>query len=631
MHCETFQYLTIHFVYCNYMKMRILEKRPGGQNALCSKLPILEILGTCARDRLGLFQGKDVWIVNFSHSVENNLKRTIKKLSLEGTDLEPSEISDALLKAFPTNEKYEYILSDSARKCLRELDIPIDDKAFGSSRYLLSLVKELFPQIAKTHLEPCIYLVERLMSEAEPPFEDIISSGIMPDLVKGIERAFFEPKYSASCIHILSKLLRGKNEDEVKAILDTGFFNSLEDYFLSARELVVSAFGDSCRSLEYIISTSVTLRDIALSSGVLDCFLIFVNRHHPQASRFCIELWKTICSSYKDSSPIDFSLVDIKVERMAPLLTSRNDELVEFVGSVLSLQVKNLRLSGEISMVSFSSYAAPIVDLVLSCNTMHKTFVRAFRVFYLLTELDFFGSIANELDRSSVDSMLTLLEMTTKTIEDENMVKQACKSMGYMVRMVCCRPERFLQPDPLRGDLRKGVIFDRLERYVLPWIETLVRLSSKGAYLTILQHQLLLFISNSIEKGDLPKKRISIVRQCLQLEDRLEKMSFAELTSLLQLDDNEQDVQDELKVSLQKQTSGPIEDQIDMFIDACLEEGENVSVFICSWIHWRKVYSLARFSLRLFTHQETSDDDEEDDDNGINNFVSSDPALSCIA
>ena len=552
--------------------MRMLEKRPGGRNALCSKTPILEILGKGTRDKLGLFQGKDVWILNFSLGMKSDLIRTINKLRLDGTYLKPSEISDALLKAFPTSERYGYILSDSARKCLRELDMQIDEDVFGSSRHLLNLARGLFPQIAKTHLEQCMYLLVNLISEAEPPFQDIIDSGVMPYLAEGMKRVDFESEHPASCIHIFSKLLRGKNEDHVKVILDSGFLSGLEDYYnMSANELVAVAIEDSCRSLEYIISTSVSLRDLVLSSGVLNALLIVTN-NHPQASQACIELWKTIYSSYKDSSPIDISLVNIDVELMAPLLTSRNDELVEFVGSVLSLDVWNLHSSGAISMTSFSSYAAPIVDLLLSSSTTHQTVVRALRVFCLLTELDFFGSIANKLqtNRATVDSMFRLfgrlLEITPRTTEDENMVKQACKSMGYMVRMIYCKPHE-----------KDVVQFHRIEPYISPWVKTLVKISNDGVHLTSIQNQLLLFIFNNIERGAVAdEKTVSIV---MNSEARLRGVTFAELVSLLDLSDSVQDVGDELKLSLQKQASDAIEDQMKKFIEICMEE-EEVSAFI---------------------------------------------------
>ena len=550
--------------------MRILEKRPGGRNALCSKRPLLETLGRCTRDRLGRFQGKDIWVLNFSVDMQNSLKRTIDKSNLDGTDLEPSEISDALLTAFPTNEMYEYILSGSARKCLRDLNMQIDDNMFGSSHYLLNLARELLPQIVKTHfrLEQCVYLLERLVSDVEPPFKDIIDSGVTPYLVKGIERAAFEPEYSASCIRVLSKLLQSMNVDQVKEVVDFSFLEAFDFYYGFARmamRMPQNAFEDSCKLFEYVVATSVELRDSVLKSGILTNLSdLMVNRNGSIRSS-CTEIWKTICSSYKDSSPIDFSLVNIEVDRMAPLLTSRNDELVEFVGSVLSLHVKNVRLSGEILVQSFSSYAVPIKDLIQSFSS-RKTFVHALRVFSLLTELDFFGSIANELDSTSIDSLFgaikTILEIAPRSTEDEIMVKQACKCFGHLVMAVLCKPSSghhnvimAYQPG------RYG--YHRIEHCILPWLKTLVKVSNDGSHLTVLQQKLLRLISNTIHNSD-----SSLRNECHSLERDLGSLTFAELTRLLKLGSAGRDVEDELRSSLQNKIRiyGPIEEKIKTFL-----------------------------------------------------------------
>lgn len=177
--------------------------RPDGKNALYSKRPLLEILGNCSRDRLGVFQGRQIWIVNISQKAEDSLKRKLTKLRVKGADLNPSEISDALLQSFPNNERYAYILSDTARRCLRNFDMQIDEETFGSARYLLDLVKELYPQIVKTHLDDCIYLMKILVSEENPPIQGIIDSGVMSDLVYGMKR-----RANASGIHIFSRVLQ---------------------------------------------------------------------------------------------------------------------------------------------------------------------------------------------------------------------------------------------------------------------------------------------------------------------------------------------------------------------------------------------------------------------------------------
>ena len=571
--------------------------RPDGKNALYSKRPLLEILGNCSRDRLGVFQGKQIWILNISHEAGDSLKRKLTKLRVKGADLNPSEISDALLQSFPNNERYAYILSDTARRCLRNFDMQIDEETFGSARYLLDLVKELYPQIVKTHLDECIHLMKILVSEENPPIQGIIDSGVMSDLIDGMKR-----RANASGIHIFSRVLQDMNEDQVKAILDCGFLDGLHHYYntLSSMKcrgwprqspMPLDAIKDSCKSLESLINTSVTLRDSVVKSGVLDSFLRFMNHKSLMRDDLqpYIELWQTICSSYKDSSPIDLSLMSIKAERMAPLLTSRID--LEFVASVLWLKVKNLRLSDEISIASFWSYAEPIDYLVLGSKTHDRA--RSVRIFYLLTELDFFGSMAEyHFSFATRDGMFELfttsLQLTPRTIEDENLAKQACKSIGYLVRTFYCKPD--MDFTSRQGGRRSNFI--AAEQYLLPWVKALVKLSNDGKHLTVLQYQLLIFISKSIDE------EVPIIQCCELLEKKLGNLTFPELVMMLKIGNSVQDVRDELMASLQKRTKVAIEGQIERFIKYIIEE-DDVSRFIFR-IYLIGMYSLIIFSLAFY-------------------------------
>ena len=537
--------------------------RSNGRDVLKSKRPLVEILGRCSRNRLGLFEGKEIWILKFSDDVENSLKLKLSKLRVKGADMDPSEISGALLQNFPIDKRYGYILSDAALGCLRDLDMQIDEEVFGSARYLLNLAKELYPQIVRTHFNGCMRLMEILVSDEDPPIQGIIDSGVIPDVIKGMTRVF-ETEYAASCIHILSKLFQGKNEDQVKTILESDFLDYLYDYFYSTN-MPSGAIEDSCKSLEYIISTSVSLRDTVLKSGVLENLLSYMNHGSIIDCQPCIELWQTICSSYKDSSPIDISLMNIRVRWMAPLLTRGIDQLIEFVESALSFEVENPQSPGAIHIASFSSYAVPIRDLLLSSKSHIGTLGLPVKVFCLLSELDFFGSIANEFGSASIDSMFgiftKLLELTPKSTEDENLVKQACKSIGYLVRFWYCKPDL-----NIRGHKRpRGWLISSMDKYRLPWVKTLMKLTYDGNYLTVLHHHLLLRISKSIDKG-VP------IKQC--------NLSFFEIISMLKIGSSLQDVEDELVSLLHKRTQVTIEEQLGKFIEYCNEEEDYVSQFI---------------------------------------------------
>lgn len=533
--------------------------RSNGRDVLKSKRPLVEILGRCSRNRLGLFEGKEIWILNFSDDVENSLKLKLSKLRVKGADMDPSEISGALLQNFPIDKRYGYILSDAALGCLRDLDMQIDEEVFGSARSLLNLAKELYPQIVKTHFNGCMRLMEILVSDEDPPIQGIIDSGVIPDLIKGMTRVF-ETEYAASCIHILSKLFQGKNEDQVKTILESDFLDYLYDYFYSTN-MPSGAIEDSCKSLEYIISTSVTLRDTVLKSGVLENLLSFMNHGSIIDCQPCIELWQTICSSYKDSSPIDISLMNIRVRWMAPLLTSGIDQLLELVESALRLEVENLQSSGAVYFAPFSLYAVAIRKLLLSSKPQTRVF--SIRLFYLLSELDFFGSIADQF-YGTIDSMFEdfakLLDFALTETEDMNLVKQACKSIGYWVRFWYCKPD-----SDIRGRERPIWLTSRMEKYLLPWVGTLVKLSNEGNYLTVLQHRLLLNISKKVDEG-VP------IKQC-----QLVNLSFSEMMSMLKIGSSMQDVQDELMISLKKRTQVAIKEQLEKFIEYCNEEEDHVS------------------------------------------------------
>jgi hypothetical protein len=166
----------------------LLEERPGGFEVLSTSNTLDKILCLCNRTLIGSNGHKNLWLVTMSQCTMRD-QLGAHQSGLIYTE-HPSEVSDAMKKAFPTNRWDHFVLSYSAQKRLDHCGLGYRDELFPGRK---DLVNKFLPYFAKRFdsqaLLECLHLVEDMITTHT---QQIFDSGLVNALLCGLE---FDPPY----------------------------------------------------------------------------------------------------------------------------------------------------------------------------------------------------------------------------------------------------------------------------------------------------------------------------------------------------------------------------------------------------------------------------------------------------
>eukprot|EP00956_Cyclotella_meneghiniana_P024951 scaffold51060_cov65-Cyclotella_meneghiniana.AAC.5 len=484
--------------------IHLIESRPEGQGFTSSKAPILELLGQCERICLATKHEKSLWLIQFSDRTETKLDRILGKTSLNKSELNRHEV---------------------------------DEDVFGSPSRRLEIAKEFLLQMNPSAVTKCVSLLESLVSQENPPIQDIIDSGAVSVLLESINESA-----SVRSLRTLALMLKPKEEHQVASILDQGILKHFYEFLIARQWNELNVVYIICDALKYIASTSVSTRQKLINCDnilyTLSKFISDVRESRPA----CIGTLKSIFCN-KDMPLINLNSLEIAEPTLANICCSMDLSLVDFVVSVLDTQIGRQQLSGEQSMSSYSSFARAILSLMSSPSTE----LHALKIMSQLSELDYFGSVATLTHLSLIPILYKYLES-----ESNETARQACSSMGYLLR--------HSSRDILLSNDEQ--LFSTI---IVKYICALARLSNDGGHLITIHQKLLSYLQKQITSAGARERLIN-------LQDELNEMSFERLSSLLECDESTTEVEAELKTFLAKRTSIAIEDQIRRCIECWAKE-----------------------------------------------------------
>jgi hypothetical protein len=94
--------------------------------------------------------------------------------------LKSYDVTTGLLAHFPASKRDIYLLSHYTLQCFDHQNVQSDKNVFGSETWRLEIAKQFL------HLHQFVgYNLEGLISQEDPLIQDIIDSGVVPDLVNG--------------------------------------------------------------------------------------------------------------------------------------------------------------------------------------------------------------------------------------------------------------------------------------------------------------------------------------------------------------------------------------------------------------------------------------------------------------
>jgi len=522
--------------------IRLLDSRLECQGFASSKAFILELLGQCERIHMATKRGKSLYLLDYSFRTEVKLDTILDESGIDVSQLNCWEVSDAILKSFPTTEKDVYMLSDWAEKNLNTSNIRVDENVFGSRSRQIEIAREFLLQINPSAFIGCLSILEALASQKEPPIQDIIDSGAVSTLLKSIEVATSSNGMQPvrinviQPIRILTTMLKAGDENQVATMIDQGLLQCLDNLLSDATGPIM----DNIRhALQYIAHTSINTRDKLLNSDILETFL----DHSSHDTEDCDLLKAILCN--KDMPQIDLNnLIILQPSILASICYYVDLSLVDFVISVLDHRIKRQHLSGEQSMSSYSSFTKPL-ELLICCL---PTGLPALKILSQLSELDYFRSMAKNSKGRSFESFVSISHTYLESDSNET-ARQACISMGYLLRHDGKERNTVYLTDNLRDELS------------FRYINSIARLSCDRGHLITIHQRLLLYLQKQVTSDT------DTFEKCLELQKQLSEMTFVEFCSLLECDDSLAEIEAELKTFLAKRTHIAIEDQIRLCIE----------------------------------------------------------------
>lgn len=512
------------------LKVEFLVDRPGGIEAVSTSNTLGKILCRCSRVFIAANEHKNLWLVTMSQSVMRDLLAAHQSGLIDTKH--PSEVSDAIKKAFPTNRWDHFVLSYSAQKCLDDCGLGYRDVLFPGRK---DLVNEFLPDIAErfpsqTLLE-CLYLVEDMITTHT---QQIFDSGLVAALVEGLD---FDPPYDGDdytpeerpdvgrlshFLGVLTKLLKC-GDKEVEIIVDLGFVCRLKTM------LSHLSFGESDAinifdALKSIVKTSPLLRDKVLQSKIVTRFSKRFDMENEDIRKSCVDLLKAMLCN-KDMTPVEYSNLHLDLPDGSGLLSLNDFEVVEFIGFSLCSQIETQIAEYHKSYMGKLSLDDPSESILKLLNQPSAAVkVSAIGLFSSFAKLDReYREPTDEVDSDFANEFIEAIAPYLDN-ESDDIRRKACVSLCHVFQhwRLKYRFHPFVLQYRCRSPIKK-----RLDIF-LKWINTLstVLPTNSPPY----EQKLIQYLSGQIQNR--MESTENAYKWLLEMDTAIKTMSYDELSHI---------------------------------------------------------------------------------------------------
>lgn len=429
-----------------------------------------------------------MWLLFIDSWIYGDLTRTLTNpdFHFDQSTLEPMEVSAAILKSYPRNTDDLHILASSSREFCRRIGLCIDYSFFGSKELQLTLIAKFLRGIWLAECTNCLPFLDELASLEDPPFEEIINSGIISELMKE------ELEYIS--LRVLSKLIQRGSEEHVSKIVRSGFVSSLDRFLqpLSGKNVVIECYDqlkECVIALKRIANISYLRNHLLQSCEILKVLNTLSTSSDSEIHQIGVDTMKSICCNEK-MPPIDFNGVNLYGETAVSMLSSEDHEISNFASEFISLLIRTNRDSA--LLINYCEVFLLVV-LEILCHAPDQQLLPALKLLSYFPECsrDLFTDALYDLETQMAGEINSCLVVLCKYLnnESDNIVLEACKSIGFLLQY-------FYKEDGVLS------LFERRD-ILIKWVDSVEKLCHVDKVNPV--HRKFLLASDDLQKDDVQK------------------------------------------------------------------------------------------------------------------------------